>query len=119
MKRLCLLILAAVTLASCSTDFAKKSIETASLKGFIEGGNAGGVYGEAGLKITKDSIQMTDWPLSRLTDNLNTILDREFEDVSEFPGFYTIQIANVGELEQIEFCDSIAAVLKDNKLIRE
>lgn len=119
MKRLCLLILAAVTLASCSTDFPKKSIDTTSLNGFIEGGNAGGVYGEAGLKITKDSIQMTDWPMSRLTDNLNTILDREFEDVSEFPGFYTIQIANVGELEQIEFCDSIASILVENKLLKE
>ena len=103
---------------SCTTDFPETKVETESLNGFIVGGDASGVYGEAGLKINKDSIQMTDWPMSRLVENLNVILDSEYEDQSVFPGFYTIQIANISELEQVEFCDSIAAALVLNKLIQ-
>jgi hypothetical protein len=118
MKKLGVIIIICITLVACTTDFPETEVKTSSLDGFIVGGDASGVYGEAGLLINQDSIQMTDWPMSRLVNNLNVLLDREYEDVSEFPGFYTIQMANTGQLDQIEFCDSIAATLVKNKLIK-
>jgi hypothetical protein len=118
MRKIAVVIILMCLLVACTTDFPKAEISTTSLEGFIVGGDAKGVYGTAGLLINQDSIQMTDWPMSRLAENLNTILGKDYEDLSEFPGFYTIQIANTGELDQIEFCDSIAAVLVEKKLIK-
>lgn len=118
MKKCALIIILISVLVACTTDFPETEVKTTSLDGFIVGGDASGVYGEAGLLINQDSIKMTDWPMSRLVNNLNVLLDREYEDQSDFPGFYTIQIANSGELGQIEFCDSIAALLVEKKLIK-
>lgn len=103
---------------SCSTDFPKQEIETENLSGYIEGGNATGVYDKAGLRIDKDSISMTDWPVSRLVDNLNRILDTTITDQTKTRDFYTIKIANAGELQQIEFCDSLVIVLSEHRLIQ-
>jgi len=118
MKNIIPLLIVSLFVISCTTDFPKTEINNDYLNGFIEGGDAGGVYGNAGLKITKDSIQMTNWPMSRLTDNLNIILDTVYEDNSEFPGFYSIQLANKAELDQIEFCEAIAYELAQQKLIK-
>lgn len=98
-------------LSSCSTDFAKKEISTKNLSGFIQGGNAAGVYGKAGLKITVDSIQMKDWPVSRLVNSLNTLRDTLIVDKTGFSEVYTIQIANIGKLDEGAFCDSLIAEL--------
>lgn len=103
---------------SCSTDFVKQEINTKNLSGFIEGGNAGGIYGDAGLKITQDSIQMTDWPVSRLTTSLNTLLDTTLVDQTSFSDFYTIQIENKGDLKQREFVDSLVVQLYKNGLVK-
>ena len=112
------LIIACVLISSCSTDFAHKEISTENLSGFIEGGNAGGIYGDAGLKITTDSIQMTDWQVSRLTTSLNGLLDSTLIDQTSFTDFYTIQIENKGKLKQREFVDSLIVVLCKNGLIK-
>jgi hypothetical protein len=107
-----------LTLISCTTDFPKTEINTENLSGFIQGGNRLGLYDEAGLRIDQDSISMTDWPVSRLINNLNTVLDTNLVDQTSATDFYTIKIANTGELEQIVFCDSIASVLAQQKLIK-
>ena len=101
----------AALLTSCSTDFPKKEITTQSLNGFIEGGNAAGVYGKAGLKITADSIKMNDWPISRLVNSLNALRDTTIVDQTRFSDVYTIQIANIGELDEGAFCDSLIVEL--------
>lgn len=103
---------------ACTTDFPQRDIATTNLSGFIVGGNAGGIYGDAGLKITTDSIQMTDWPVSRLTDNLNSLLDTTIIDQTSITDVYTIQIANKGALEQREFVDSLVVVLCENGLLK-
>lgn len=107
-----------IIITSCSTDFKRVEIKTTNLSGFIEGGNAGGIYGDANLKITLDSIQMTDWPVSKLTDNLNTLLDTTLVDQTSFIDFYTIQMANDGDLKQREFIDSLVIQLTKNGLIK-
>lgn len=103
---------------SCTTDFPKKEITTTNLSGFIEGGNAGGIYGDAGLKITQDSIQMTDWPVSRLTTSLNALLDTTLVDQTSYSDFYTIQIENTGKMKQREFVDSLVVELRKNGLVK-
>ncbi|MGJ8683841.1 MAG: hypothetical protein ACSHWW_04420 [Nonlabens sp.] len=113
-----ILIAVCIIITSCSTDFAHKEIITDNLSGFIEGGNAGGIYGDAGLKITTDSIQMTDWPVSRLTTSLNGLLDTTLTDQTSFTDFYTIHIENKGSLAQREFVDSLVVVLSKNGLIK-
>lgn len=106
-----------VILTSCSTDFPRKEIATTNLSGFIEGGNAGGIYGDAGLEISRDSIKMTDWPVSRLTTSLDQLLDTTLVDQTSFTDFYTIQIKNTGDLTQREFIYSLIVVLSKNGLI--
>ncbi|WP_438962675.1 hypothetical protein [Nonlabens sp.] len=113
-----LLAILAATITSCSTDFKRVDIKTTNLSGFIEGGNAGGVYGNANLKITLDSIQMTDWPVSKLTNNLNTLLDTTLVDQTSFTDFYTIQMANDGDLKQREFIDSLVIQFTKNGLMK-
>lgn len=105
-------------ITSCTTDFPQKDIDTKHLSGFIIGGNAGGIYGDAGLKITIDSIQMTDWPVSRLTENLNSLLDTTLTNQTSLMDVYTIQIANKGELKQREFVDSLVVILSENGLLK-
>ncbi|KEZ92599.1 hypothetical protein [Nonlabens ulvanivorans] len=112
------ILLIPIVITSCSTDFPRQEIVTANLSGFIEGGNAGGIYGDAGLKITKDSIQMTDWPVSRLTTSLNALLDTTLIDKTSLTDFYTIQIENKGLLKQREFIDSLVVVLNKQDLIK-
>jgi hypothetical protein len=104
-------ILALGLLMSCTTDFPKTEVNTDYLNGFIQGGNAAGVYGKAGLKITADSIKMTDWPVSRLVNSLNTLRDTTIVDQTGFAEVYTIQIANIGELDEGAFCDSLIVEL--------
>lgn len=118
MKSIITLLFVLFFITSCTTDFPQKNLETKNLSGFIVGGNAGGIYGDAGLKITTDSIQMTNWPVSRLTDNLNTLLDTTLTDQTSITDVYTIQIANKGELEQREFIDSLVVLLNKNGLIK-
>lgn len=112
------LLLTSIAVSSCSTDFPRQEVNTENLSGFIEGGNAGGIYGDAGLKITNDSIQMTDWPVSRLTTSLDILLDTTLIDKTSFTDFYTIQIENKGSLKQREFIDSLVIVLSDKGLIK-
>ncbi len=111
MKQFIIVLLIAWCTASCSTDFPKKEVNTAYLNGFIIGGNAAGVYGKAGLKITRDSIKMNDWPVSRLVTSLNTLRDTSIVDLTGFYEVYSIQIANIGELEEGAFCDSLIVEL--------
>ena len=85
MKNIFIALLSILALSSCITDFPTTAVKTESLNGFIVGGDASGVYGEAGLKIDKESIQMTDWPMSRLVENLNVILDSEYEEYLQQP----------------------------------
>jgi hypothetical protein len=118
MRKIVTILVLLNVFTACTTDFPEAEVKTESLDGFIVGGDASGVYGTAGLLINQDSIRMTDWPMTRLVDNLNVLLDKNYEDQSDFPGFFTIQIANIGELDQIEFCDSIASVLVSKKLIK-
>ncbi|EAS20531.1 hypothetical protein BBFL7_01419 [Flavobacteria bacterium BBFL7] len=112
------LLFTSIILSSCSTDFPRQEINTDNLSGFIEGGNAGGIYGDAGLKITKDSIQMTDWPVSRLTTSLDILLDTTLIDKTSFTDFYTIQIENSGQLKQREFIDSLVVILSKEGLLK-
>jgi len=112
------LLLTSIILISCSTDFPRQEIESDNLSGFIEGGNAGGIYGDAGLKINIDSIQMTDWPTSKLTSSLNSLLDTTLVDQTSFTDFYTIQIKNKGDLKQREFIDSLVVILSKKGLIK-
>ncbi len=118
LRRIASIFLITLLITACSTDFPQKDIDTKHLSGFIVGGNAGGIYGDAGLKITTDSIQMTDWPVSRLTDNLNSLLDTTLTNQTSFTDVYTIQIANKGELEQREFVDSLVVILSENGLLK-
>ncbi|AGC76640.1 hypothetical protein LX97_01300 [Nonlabens dokdonensis] len=111
MRPFLIVLFVAAILTSCTTDFPKKEISTPSLSGFIEGGNAAGVYGKAGLKITADSIKMNDWSISRLVNSLNTLRDTSIVDQTGFSDVYTIQIANIGELEEGAFCDSLIVEL--------
>ena len=111
MKQFLAVLLIAICVTSCGTDFSKKDVATAHLNGFIEGGNAAGVYGKAGLKITRDSIKMNDWPVSRLVASLNTLRDTTIVDQTGFTDVYTIQIAHIGELEEGAFCDSLIVEL--------
>jgi len=112
------ILIVSSTLISCSTDFPRQEIDNDNLSGFIEGGNAGGIYGDAGLKITQDSIQMTDWPVSKLTTSLNTLLDTTLIDQTSFTDFYTIQIQNKGNLKQREFIDSIVVEISKRDLVK-
>jgi len=113
-----LFLLASSLFISCSTDFPRQEIDSDNLSGFIEGGNAGGIYGDARLKITLDSIQMTDWPLSKLTTSLNALLDTTLVDQTSFTDFYTIQIENKGHLKQREFIDSLVVVISKKGLVK-
>jgi len=107
----------AALLVSCSNNFERKNIETENLSGFIESGNALGVYGDAGLKITQDSIQMTNWPVSKLTESLKNVMDTAIATPGKMTDVYTIHIANKGQLEQREFVDSLIHVFSKNGLI--
>ena len=107
----------AILVASCSNDFQRRTIETENLSGFIESGNTLGVYGDAGLKITQDSIQMTNWPISKLTESLKNVMDTAIATPGKVTDVYTIQIANKGQLEQREFVDSLIHVFSKNGLI--
>ncbi|KQC32229.1 hypothetical protein AAU57_01985 [Nonlabens sp. YIK11] len=107
----------ALLIVSCSSDFQRRTIETENLSGFIESGNALGVYGDAGLKITQDSIQMTNWPISKLTESLKNVMDTAIATPGKMTDVYTIQIANKGQLEQREFVDSLIHVFSKNGLI--
>ncbi|WP_124979019.1 hypothetical protein [Nonlabens xiamenensis] len=98
-------------LVSCGTDYSRREVQTAHLSGFIEGGHPTGVYGQAGLKITGDSIQMTDWPISRLVNSLNKLRDTTLVDQTGMMEVYNIEIANIGELEEGAFCDSLIVEL--------
>jgi hypothetical protein len=111
MKQFFAVLFIAVCITSCSTDFSKREVATDHLNGFIQGGNAVGVYGKAGLKITGDSIKMKDWPISRLVSSLNTLRDTSIVDQTGFIDVYTIQIANTGELDEGAFCDSLIVEL--------
>lgn len=111
MKQFFVVLFITVCLTSCTTDFPKREVATDHLNGFIQGGNAAGVYGKAGLKITGDSIKMKDWPLSRLVNSLNALRDTSIVDQTSFADVYTIQIANTGELEVGAFCDSLIVEL--------
>ena len=112
-----LLVVAITLLLSCSSDFPRQTIETENLSGFIESGNTLGVYGDAGLRITQDSIQMTDWPVSMLTKSLANVMDTVIVSDANMTDVYTIQIANKGQLEQREFVDSLIEVFSKNGLI--
>lgn len=112
MKYFFYLIIATGLFVSCTTDFPRTDVVTDHLNGFIQGGNAAGVYGKAGLKITSDSIMMKDWPVSRLVNSLNTLRDTVIVDQTGFSDVYTIQIANVGELQEGAFCDSLIVELR-------
>ncbi len=111
MKYFIYFIALSALVASCTTDFPKREVVTQHLNGFIQGGNAAGVYGKAGLKITGDSIKMKDWPISRLVSSLNQLRDTSIVDQTSFTEVYTIQIANTGELEEGAFCDSLIVEL--------
>lgn len=111
MKQILVVLFITLCLTSCTTDFPKREVATDHLNGFIQGGNAAGVYGKAGLKITGDSIKMKDWPISRLVNSLNTLRDTSIVDQTGFADVYSIQIANIGELEEGAFCDSIIVEL--------
>ncbi|MEN8815898.1 MAG: hypothetical protein ABF274_03365 [Nonlabens sp.] len=118
MRLFLIILLFAAVLTSCSTDFSKKDISTQSLSGFIQGGSATGVYGKAGLKITVDSITMKDWPISRLVNSLNTLRDTTIIDQTGWSDVYSIQIANIGELDEGAFCDSLIVELTRAGLAR-
>jgi hypothetical protein len=117
MKATILLLFSIVLLSSCNSDFQRQQIETDNLSGFIEEGNALGVYGNAGLRITADSIQMTNWPISKLTESLKNVMDTAIATPGNMTDVYTIQIANKGQLEQRVFVDSLIAVFSKNGLI--
>jgi hypothetical protein len=117
MKSSFLLVFVIILLASCNSDFKRKQIETENLSGFIESGNTLGVYGNAGLKITADSIQMTNWPISKLTESLKNVMDTVIASPGNMTDVYTIQIANKGQLEQRVFVDSLISVFSKNGLI--
>lgn len=117
MKSSFVLVFILVLLAACSDDFKRKTIETENLSGFIESGNTLGIYGNAGLKITQDSIQMTNWPISKLTESLKNVMDTSIATQGKITDVYTIQIANKGKLEQHAFVDSLITVLSKNGLI--
>lgn len=104
-------------LISCTNDFPRTTIETDNLSGFIESGNTLGVYGDAGLKITQDSIQMTNWPVSKLAESLKNVMDTAIATPGKMTDVYTIKIANKGNLAQREFVDSLIQVFSKNGLI--
>lgn len=105
-------------LTSCGTDYPRQEVSTTSLSGFIEGGNAGGIYGGAGLKITGDSIQMNDWQVSKLVASLNTVRDTSLVNLTSTLDFYTIHIANIDTLNQRDFVDSLIVELTRKQLIK-
>jgi len=111
---LCALI---ILLSSCNSDFKRITIETENLSGFIEAGNSLGVYGDAQLKITQDSIQMTNWPVTRLTESLKNVMDTVISTQGGVTDVYTIHIANKGQMEQRVFVDSLIHVFSKNGLI--
>jgi hypothetical protein len=117
MKISLFLVLLIIVLSSCSSNFKRLQIETDNLSGFIEEGNALGIYGNAGLKITADSIQMNNWPISKLTESLKNVMDTAISTPGKMTDVYTIQIANKGQLEQRVFVDSLIAVFSKNGLI--
>jgi hypothetical protein len=102
---------------SCTTDFVKQEINTSHLSGYIEGGNAAGIYTDAGLKITSDSIQMKNWPMSRLVEKLNTLTADSLTEQTELTAVYTIQLANKKSLPTQVFLDSLVYQLKKSKLV--
>jgi|GEM_PF-1662435 len=106
-----------IPLSSCNSDFKRITIETENLSGFIEAGNSLGVYGDAQLKITQDSIQMTNWPVTRLTESLKNVMDTVISTQGGATDVYTIHIANKGQLEQRVFIDSLIHVFSKNGLI--
>lgn len=118
MKNILFTMLIIFTLVSCSTDYPRQEVTTTSLSGFIEGGNAGGIYGGAGLKITSDSIQMNDWQVSKLVASLNTVRDTSLTNLTSTLDFYTIHIANIDTLNQRDFVDSLIAELTRKQLIK-
>jgi hypothetical protein len=118
MKLLFIVLLVLISTTSCSTDFPKKEVKTDYLSGYIQGGNRAGVYGKAGLKITGDSIKMKDWPISRLVKSLNTLRDTTIIDNTSLANVYTIEIANIGELDEGAFCDSLIVELTRAGLAR-
>ncbi|WP_194851455.1 hypothetical protein [Nonlabens antarcticus] len=117
MKAFILLLFSIILLSSCNSDFQRQQIETENLSGFIEAGNSLGVYGNAGLKISPDSIQMTNWPVTRLTESLKNVMDTAIVSEGGATDVYTIQIANKGQLEQRVFVDSLIALFAEKGLI--
>ena len=118
LKNFLLLFLFFIGLTSCSTDFKRVEVKTPSLEGYIEGGNGLGLYGKASLKLTGDSLVMKDWPMSRLVDNLNVIIDSSLTDQTSFNEVYTIKITNKSQLEQREFIDSMLVQLNRLQLVK-
>lgn len=118
MKLLFIVLLILISTTSCSTDFPKKEVNTEYLSGYIQGGNRAGVYGKAGLKITGDSIKMKDWPISRLVNSLNTLRDTTIIDKTSLADVYTIEIVNIGALDEGAFCDSLIVELTRAGLVR-
>ncbi|MDP5076987.1 MAG: hypothetical protein NWQ19_02780 [Nonlabens sp.] len=117
-KTLALSLTMILMLTSCGTDYPRQEVKTTSLSGFIEGGNAGGIYGGAGLKITGDSIQMNDWQVSKLVASLNTVRDTSLVNLTSTLDFYTIHIANIDTLNQRDFVDSLIVELTRKQLIK-
>lgn len=117
-KTLAAIVFTLVVVTSCSTDYPKRVIQTGSLSGFIEGGNAGGIYGGAGLKITGDSIQMNDWQVSKLVASLNKVRDTSLINLTSTLDFYTIHIANNDTLNERQFVDSLIVELTRAQLIK-
>lgn len=111
------LLILILLLSSCNSDFKRQEINTENLSGFMEAGNSLGVYGNAELRITKDSIQMTNWPVTRLTESLKNVMDTVIVSEGSATDVYTIQIANKGQLEQRVFVDSLIALFAEKGLI--
>ncbi len=117
MKSIFLTLIIAMTIVACTTDSPQIKIDTEHLSGYIKPGNTLGLYSDAGLKITQDSIQMTNWPLTKLTTSLENVMDTSLTTTAKITDVYTIQISNKSQLPEREFIDSLIVILSANRLI--
>jgi hypothetical protein len=104
--------------ASCVGDVEVMPIETENLQGYVSKGEIMGLYGDARLKMTADSLIMVDLPINRLTSALSKVKDTTFETEKSMMDFYNIIIANKGNLPESEFVDSVIVQLTALELMK-
>lgn len=111
------LVVVALLACGCESDFKRVEIDTENLSGYVDSGSPTGIYGNATIKITTDSVIMVNMPISRFTNAINQVRDTTLLDKTGMAEVYNIEMQNKGQLPEAAFVDSVIVKLTDIGLI--